>query len=77
MDTEDEDTPYDVSGKCVTASDVTRVEGICKEMGFVMCANQSTRWVYIVAGCCYRLLMTYNCSFVNCKCAVLVPEIIE
>jgi len=46
MDAEDKESSGDMS------RDMTRVEGVCKEMGFVMCANQGSRWVNTVLTCC-------------------------
>jgi len=46
VDNKEEETSVEVS------KDMTRVESICKEMGFVTRANQGSRCVIIVLTCC-------------------------
>jgi len=42
VDDEDE-VSADASVQHTTVSDVTAVEGVCKDLGFVMCANHESR----------------------------------
>jgi len=45
MENEDENVSGDTSKEHITVSDVSAVEAVCKDLGFVMCANQCARCV--------------------------------
>ena len=48
LDNEDDKSLDEVSVEHVTTSDVSALESVCEEIGFVMCANQSSRLVILL-----------------------------